>query len=264
MVISSPVAGLRPCRSCVAGRRRASTCTIPPIFTFSALPICSITTSSSAVIAFFASARESPAFSATASASWVCVSAIQPPPGQFRAKSKQMGRTAGAVNRRFSRVAGVFPGRLPEMTDPELARLRAEIAAIDREVLDALNRRLALVRRVSEHKADTGAPAIDATREAELLTELAAVNAGPLSEQGVRTAFSALLDVMKTELRRETRPIGTRPVETRPGDSHRVVSSVAVIGTGLLGTSVARAAKRSGVARIVGWDEDGARLRESG
>src|SRR3954451_21959304 len=87
------------------------------------------------------------------------------------------------------------------MSDPELARLRAEIAGIDREVLDALNRRMGLVRRVSEHKVDTGAPAIDARREAELLSELAAANAGPLSEQGVRTAFSALLDVMKQELR---------------------------------------------------------------
>ena len=51
--------------------------------------------------------------------------------------------------------------------------MRDEIAAIDREVLDALNRRLGLVRRISEHKASTGAPAIDAKREAELLTELA-------------------------------------------------------------------------------------------
>lgn len=54
--------------------------------------------------------------------------------------------------------------------------MRDEIAAIDREVLDALNRRLGLVRRISEHKASTGAPAIDAKREAELLTELAQAN----------------------------------------------------------------------------------------
>ena len=87
------------------------------------------------------------------------------------------------------------------MSDPELARLREQIAAVDREVLDALNRRLALVRLVAEHKSETGAPAIDARREAELLTSLAAVNTGPLSERGVRTAFSALLDVMKQELR---------------------------------------------------------------
>jgi prephenate dehydrogenase len=42
------------------------------------------------------------------------------------------------------------------------------------------------------------------------------------------------------------------------------VSSLAVVGTGLVGTSVARAAQRAGVARVVGVDEDAARLRQSG
>jgi prephenate dehydrogenase len=42
------------------------------------------------------------------------------------------------------------------------------------------------------------------------------------------------------------------------------VSSLAVVGTGLVGTSVARAAKRAGVARVVGRDEDAAQLRASG
>lgn len=136
--------------------------------------------------------------------------------------------------------------------------MRDEIAAIDREVLDALNRRLGLVRRIGEHKATTGAPAIDAQREAELLTGLAQANRGPLSEDGVRAAFSALLDVMKQELRTTRGTTEARP-QRRPA-----VSSLAVVGTGLVGTSVARAAKRAGVARIVGEDADAARLRQSG
>ena len=146
------------------------------------------------------------------------------------------------------------------MADPELTRLRDQIAAIDRSLLDALNRRLALVQAVAEHKTETGAPPIDAKREADLLADLAGANAGPLSEQGVRTAFSALLDVMKQELRaQQTRPAG--PVS---GDTPRTVSSLAVVGTGLVGTSVARAAKRAGVATVVGRDEDVARLQASG
>jgi prephenate dehydrogenase len=146
------------------------------------------------------------------------------------------------------------------MADAELRQMRDEIAAIDREVLDALNRRLGLVRRISEHKASTGAPAIDAKREAELLTELAQANGGPLSEDGVRTAFSALLDVMKQELRAKTAQSGGAARAT----TGPAVSSLAVVGTGLVGTSVARAAKRAGVARIVGEDADSARLRQSG
>jgi prephenate dehydrogenase len=145
------------------------------------------------------------------------------------------------------------------VADPRLDDLRDQIAALDRSVLEALNRRLELVRAVAEHKAETGAPAIDAKREAELLQELTTVNRGPLSEQGVRTAFSALLDVMKQELRGQA-----RPAEAGPGARHQVVSSLAVVGTGLVGTSVARAAKRAGVARVVGRDEDAAQLRASG
>jgi len=146
------------------------------------------------------------------------------------------------------------------MTDPELARLREQIASVDREVLDALNRRLALVQRVAEHKSETGAPAIDARREAELLAALTAANAGPLSERGVRAAFSALLDVMKQELRTDRPQKDTSGA--RPG--YETVTSLAVVGTGLVGTSVARAAVRAGVARVVGRDADPETLRASG
>jgi prephenate dehydrogenase len=144
------------------------------------------------------------------------------------------------------------------MSDPELGRLRDEVAAVDRELLDALNRRLGLVRRIAEHKEETGAAAIDARREAELLQTLAEANRGPLSEEGVRTAFSAVLDVMKQELR------AGRSAAERPAPARTPVSSLAVVGTGLLGTSVARAAKRAGVGRVVGEDLDARRLRESG
>lgn len=143
------------------------------------------------------------------------------------------------------------------MADPELTRLRGEIAAVDRELLAGLNRRLDLVRRVAEHKVGTGAPAIDAQREAELLAALASSNPGPLSEQGVRAAFSALLDVMKQEVRGESHAAERRRARA-------VVSSLAVVGTGLVGTSVARAAARAGVARVVGHDDDPDVLRASG
>jgi prephenate dehydrogenase len=146
------------------------------------------------------------------------------------------------------------------MSDPELARLRAQIAAVDREVLDALNRRLALVRLVAEHKSETGAPAIDARREAELLTSLTSANAGPLSERGIRTAFSALLDVMKQELRTDRSPADTSGARPR----YESVGALAVVGTGLVGTSVARAAGRAGIARVVGRDADAETLRSSG
>ena len=141
--------------------------------------------------------------------------------------------------------------------DEALSDLRDRIAALDREVLDALNRRLDLVRHVRAHKEETGAPLIDAAREAELLDELVRSNDGPLGEQAVRALFSAVLDVMKQE---------SRSGPTAPAASPRTpapVSRLAIVGTGLLGTSVALAARRAGVASVRGWDADASTLRES-
>jgi prephenate dehydrogenase len=139
----------------------------------------------------------------------------------------------------------------------ELSRLRDEIGALDRAVLDALNKRLEVVRRINEHKRGAGAPLIDAEREAELLRDLDAANAGPLSERGLHSVFGAVLDVMKQETRTEPRR------EPAPAQPKPAVASLAVVGTGLLGSSAALAARRSGVGRVVGWDADGPTLREA-
>ncbi|MDX6485501.1 MAG: prephenate dehydrogenase [Gaiellaceae bacterium] len=140
----------------------------------------------------------------------------------------------------------------------DLDRLREQIGELDRAVLTALNGRLELVRRVNRHKQESGTPMIDAKREAELLRELSAANEGPLSERAVQSVFAAVLDVMKQEIRGEAS--SGAPAAVRP---EAAVSSLAVVGTGLLGTSVALAAKRAGVARVAGWDADAATLREA-
>jgi prephenate dehydrogenase len=143
-----------------------------------------------------------------------------------------------------------------EATD-ELTELRRQIAAIDREVLEALNRRLKLFLEVQAHKQESGAPLIDAQREAELLHELTDANSGPLSERAVQSVFAAVLDVMKQELRGEPRaPVRTES-PAKPG-----IATLAVVGTGLVGASVALAAKRAGV-QVTGWDADAKTLREA-
>jgi prephenate dehydrogenase len=142
--------------------------------------------------------------------------------------------------------------------DFELARLRIEIAAVDRELLGALNRRLELVARVRDHKQEVGAPAIDAAREAELLQELVTANRGPLSDEAVRDLFAAILDVMKQETRTEPRAPRAQESPTQLD-----VSSLAVVGTGLVGASVALAARRAGIAKVTGWDADARTLAEA-
>ena len=144
---------------------------------------------------------------------------------------------------------------------PELRELRAEIDEIDRAVLEALNRRLELVRRVREQKQAAGTRVVDAEREAELLKELTAINRGPLSERAVTSLFAAVLDVMKQEAAEEPRREGSAAAAA-PAPALGV-GRIAVVGTGLVGTSVALAAKRAGAASVTGFDVDPATLREA-
>ena len=91
----------------------------------------------------------------------------------------------------------------------DLEALRSEISELDRRLLELVNRRLELVAAVREHKDEAGERWIDSEREAELLQALVATNPGPLSERGVRSVFSAVLDVLKEEVAAERRAPAT-------------------------------------------------------
>jgi prephenate dehydrogenase len=141
----------------------------------------------------------------------------------------------------------------------ELEALRTEISDLDRRLLELLNRRLELVAAVREYKDAAGERWIDPEREAELLDALAATNTGPLSERGLRSVFAAILDVLKQEVATERRTPGSSgTVSERP----RPVEHLAVIGTGLVGTSVALAAGRAGT-RCRGFDIDASVLERA-
>jgi len=134
----------------------------------------------------------------------------------------------------------------------ELEALRTEISELDRRLLELLNRRLELVAAVRDYKDASGERWIDPEREAELLQALVAANPGPLTERGVRSIFSAFLDVLKQEVAADRRAFGSP--EAGP-ERPRAVERLAVLGTGLVGTSVALAAGRVGT-RCRGFDAD--------
>jgi prephenate dehydrogenase len=133
----------------------------------------------------------------------------------------------------------------------ELDSLRTEISELDRRLLELLNRRLELVASVRDYKDSAGERWIDPERESELLQALVAANPGPLSERGVTSIFSAVLDVLKQEVAADR---GTAPPEGA-AEPQRAVERLAVVGTGLIGTSVALAAGR-GRSRCRGFDAD--------
>jgi chorismate mutase len=78
--------------------------------------------------------------------------------------------------------------------------LREQITQADEAILDAVNRRLELVVKLKAYKEERGIGFVDPQREEQLLTHLAEVNTGPLSEAGVRTFFTGLLALVKNEL----------------------------------------------------------------
>jgi chorismate mutase/prephenate dehydratase len=84
--------------------------------------------------------------------------------------------------------------------DPTVERFRAELAAQDRAILDAVNTRLRLVGELKRYKEETGLAFVDPEQERRLLDRLASENTGPLSDEGVRQLFAELLALTKREL----------------------------------------------------------------
>ena len=84
-------------------------------------------------------------------------------------------------------------------SDPVVGELREQIAATDSELVETVNRRIELVRRLKEHKAAQGIEFVDRSQEEALVDRLAAANRGPLSEDGLRELYRALLELTKRE-----------------------------------------------------------------
>jgi chorismate mutase len=86
--------------------------------------------------------------------------------------------------------------------DPVVHELRAEIDAADRAVLDALNRRIAAVRRLHDHKEACGYSLSDPTREQAIVLTLQEANGGPMADEAVPDVVAAVLAVTLREVRR--------------------------------------------------------------
>ena len=77
----------------------------------------------------------------------------------------------------------------------EIGRLRGEIDAIDDQLLELVNRRAELARRIGGFKA--GAPVYRPEREAEILRRVAHGNPGPLSRERVTALFREVISACR-------------------------------------------------------------------
>lgn len=85
----------------------------------------------------------------------------------------------------------------PDGPAPELARLRAQIDAVDGAILTLLNERAGLVLEVGRLKQGAGVAPFDAAREREILERLAALNSGPFPTASIPDVFREIIGVMR-------------------------------------------------------------------
>jgi chorismate mutase len=84
--------------------------------------------------------------------------------------------------------------------DPVVAARRAEITALDVQLVETINARIETVEKLRQYKAEHDLPFLDPDREAALMRELERANGGPLSEQGLHELITFILALVKREV----------------------------------------------------------------
>ena len=98
--------------------------------------------------------------------------------------------------------------------DSDLVKqLREQISDNDLAIVNAINKRLKLVKRLKEYKTSRGFEFVDQAREDWMISYLSRAN-GPLSGEGLREIYGELLDLTK----REVTSRGCRGGACPPGD----------------------------------------------
>lgn len=77
--------------------------------------------------------------------------------------------------------------------DQPLDQLRQQIDVVDRELVDLINRRAALVVKIGELKRNQGIPIYAPHRESEVLDKIRRLNAGPISNRSIEAIYRELM-----------------------------------------------------------------------
>ena len=82
------------------------------------------------------------------------------------------------------------PGGSPEA---DIGMLRQAIDLIDEKILGLINQRLSLAKQIGDFKKQAGIQILDSGREKEILSRLLEKNNGPMSADGLRNIFEAII-----------------------------------------------------------------------
>ncbi|OFW61259.1 MAG: hypothetical protein A2133_11245 [Actinobacteria bacterium RBG_16_64_13] len=84
-------------------------------------------------------------------------------------------------------------------TDPVIRNYREQISDNDLKILEALNKRIKLVKSLKDYKESQGLSFYDAAQEDWVITYLCRANRGPLSNEGLREIYTLVLQWAKRE-----------------------------------------------------------------
>jgi chorismate mutase len=84
-------------------------------------------------------------------------------------------------------------------TDPVIKQYREQISDNDLKILEALNKRIKLVKTLKDYKEAHGLSFYDPAQEDWVVTYLCRANRGPISNEGLREIYTLVLQVAKRE-----------------------------------------------------------------
>lgn len=86
--------------------------------------------------------------------------------------------------------------------DPVIKQFRDQISDNDLKIIDAVNKRLKLVRQLKEYKEEQGVGFLDPAREEWMLTFVSRANKGPISQDALAELYRGIVDITKREVAR--------------------------------------------------------------
>jgi chorismate mutase len=84
--------------------------------------------------------------------------------------------------------------------DPVIKQFRDQISDNDLKIIDAVNKRLKLVKQLKAYKRQHDVEFLDPAREEWMLTYVSRSNKGPLSREGLTQIYNDILALTKSEL----------------------------------------------------------------
>ena len=99
---------------------------------------------------------------------------------------------------------------MPDLTLDDLTLCRVQIDALDRELLELLNRRTEIVEQIGRIKQTLALGIYEPKREEQVFTNVLSHNAGPLPPEAVKRIFERIIDEMRRIQRVRMEDGGTR------------------------------------------------------